>query len=479
MNLIAQKLAEFSEWIWGWPLVGTILLAGILLTFFYRGKYLLHPIFHFKNTYFQIFQKDNKGKGTISGFAAACTALANTIGIGNIGGVASAVASGGPGAVFWLWVADIFGTSLKASEIILAQRYRVKFNKSIDEYVSDRSFVMKNSMGWKKGGYIVAFFVIIFGPWTNVVQSESIQSSIRQAADISSVIILGILGLSVFFTIYKGIRRISELLERVVPVMAIFYVLFGIIIMVVNADKILPSFQSIFIYAFNPAAAKGGFIGATVKESIRYGIARGIYSSDAGTGYGMVVHAPAITDHPVRQSSWGWGEIIGDLVICTVTALIVIVTDSYIKFGEAYSAELTTLAFGEVFGNFGIVLMAIIISVFGWTTIVGMYYSLSKSVNYIFGDTKFNKIATNLYIIYFLAPIVFFSNIKADLLWSITDLISGMYVVLTLVLIVGNLKEIKRLFTDFWYRYLPTLNRGENPPIVSYGVLEERNEEKY
>ena len=118
---------------------------------------------------------------------------------------------------------------------------------------------MKNSMGWKKGGYIVAFFVIIFGPWTNVVQSESIQSSIRQAADISSVIILGILGLSVFFTIYKGIRRISELLERVVPVMAIFYVLFGIIIMVVNADKILPSFQSIFIYAFNPAVCERRF----------------------------------------------------------------------------------------------------------------------------------------------------------------------------------------------------------------------------
>ena len=238
MDMVTQKLAAFSEWLWDWPLVLLIMASGIFLTFFYKGKYITEIKLHFNNTYKKMFQKtEDTGKGTVSGFAAACTAMANTIGVGNIGGVASAIVSGGPGAVFWIWIADLFGISLKASEIILGQRYREKFDESMDEYVCDRSFVMKNSMGWKVGGIILAFFVVVFGPWTNVVQSEAVTSSVAEAFHINSYITLAVLGITVFVTIFGGLKRISGAMERVVPVMAIVY--FGAVLILLQ-NKQLP-----------------------------------------------------------------------------------------------------------------------------------------------------------------------------------------------------------------------------------------------
>lgn len=470
---ITEKLAAFSNWLWDWPLVTLIMVTGVFLTFFYKGRYITKTKFHFNNTYKKMFSKtEDNGKGTVSGFAAACTAMANTIGVGNIGGVASAIVSGGPGAVFWIWIADIFGISVKASEIILGQRFRVKFDESMDEYVCDRSFVMKNSMGWKIGGVILAFFVAIFGPWTNVVQSEAVTSSVAEAFHLNPYITLGILGITVFLTIFGGLKRISSSMERVVPVMAIVYIGATILLLIMNINHIPEALISIFKSAFTPASAAGGFAGATVKQAIRYGIARGVYSSDAGTGYGMVAHAPAIADHPIRQSSWGWGEVMVDLVVCTMTALTVIITKAYIVFPNVTSAHLTTVAFGSVFGVVGTLFMGAAITVFAWTTIIGLYYSCEKSINYIFGDSKYNKIAVKGYMIYFLIPIVFFSNLEANLLWTITDLISGMYIVITVVLIFANIKEIKRLFNDFWDRFLPAKERGENPPVISYGEIE-------
>lgn len=475
MDMVTQKLAAFSEWLWDWPLVLLIMASGIFLTFFYKGKYITEIKLHFNNTYKKMFQKtEDTGKGTVSGFAAACTAMANTIGVGNIGGVASAIVSGGPGAVFWIWIADLFGISLKASEIILGQRYREKFDESMDEYVCDRSFVMKNSMGWKVGGIILAFFVVVFGPWTNVVQSEAVTSSVAEAFHINSYITLAVLGITVFVTIFGGLKRISGAMERVVPVMAIVYFGAVLILLLMNIVNVPQAFLGIIKSAFSPTAAVGGFAGASVRQAIRYGIARGVYSSDAGTGYGMVAHAPAITDHPIRQSSWGWGEVVVDLVVCTMTALAIIITKSYIVYPDITSAHLTTVAFGHVFGNIGTLFMGVAITVFAWTTIIGLYYSCEKSINYIFGDSKFNKIAVRLYMLYFLVPIIFFSNLEADLLWAITDLISGMYVIVTLILIFANLKEIKRLFNDFWYRFLPEKEKGENPPVVSYGEVKNK-----
>ena len=229
----------------------------------------------------------------------------------------------------------------------------------------------------------------------------------------------------------------------------------------------------IFKSAFTPTAAAGGFAGATVRDAIQYGVARGMYSNDAGTGYGMIAHASARTDHPVRQSLWGWGEVFLDtMIVCSITAFTIIMTGSYME-SEATSGALTTFAFTSAYGKIGGQLTAIAIAVFAWTTIIGMYYTCEKSVNYAFGDTETNKKLMPVYMIYYMIPCVVFYNIQADVLWAFTDIISAAYVLITLFFIYARHKEIFRLFDDFWKRFLPAKARGENPPNVSFDCAKE------
>ena len=181
------------------------------------------------------------------------------------------------------------------------------------------------------------------------------------------------------------------------------------------------------------------------------------------------------TDHPVRQSSWGWGEVFLDtIVVCTVTALSILLTNSYIDYPDITSAQLTTVAFKVAYGKFGGYFMAIAIAIFAWTTIIGMYYSCEKSVNYAFGDTKANKIARPFYMVYYMLPCLIFYNIKADMLWAVTDLLSAAYVIITLIFIYTKRKEIFRLFNDFWDRFIPAINRGEHPEKVQYETVEHK-----
>lgn len=193
--------------------------------------------------------------------------------------------------------------------------------------------------------------------------------------------------------------------------------------------------------------------------------------------YGIVAHAAGITDHPVRQSSWGWGEIFLDtIVVCSVTALSLILTNSYIDYPNVTSAQLTTVAFKVAYGNIGGYFLSLAITVFAWTTIIGMYYSCAKSVNYVFGDSNANKIATPIYMVYYMLPCLLFYNIKADLLWAATDLLSAVYVIVTLIFIYSKRKEIMRLYNDFWDRFIPALKRGEYPEKVSYETVEEKGD---
>ncbi len=463
-----EFLADISNFIWDWPMSVVLVGAGILISIMFGFGYQRRVIFHFKNSAGRIF-KESDGKGSISGFGAACVAMANTIGIGNIGGVATAIAAGGPGAVFWMWFSAFFGISTKAAEAILGQRYRERYKESIDEYVCDRSFVMKNSMGWKTGGMILAAFCFTFGPWTNLVQSEAFTASLDEAFGLNTTLTLVILCATVFITIFGGLHRISSAVERLVPIMAIAYILAGIAFLVANASQVPGALYTIVYHAFHPTAAVGGFAGAAVRDTIRYGIARGLYSNDAGTGYGMVAHASARVDHPVRQSSWAWFEVVVDtFVICTMTALIIIVSGAYINHPGVTSGRLTTVAFADSFGYGGAVYLSLAITVFVWTTIVGMYYSCEKAINYFFGDTKLNSIARRIYMVYFLVPVFLFSDLEAELLWIVTDLITASYVIITLLLVFLNRKELRRLYNDFWQRFIPAKKRGENPPIVSY-----------
>lgn len=473
-----NAIADFIYWLSGfmWETWMTILIfgTGLFLSIKFKFSYITKIKFHFKNTFGKMFKK-GEGEGTVSGFAAACTALANTVGTGNISGVASAIVTGGPGAVFWMWVSGLLGMSTKACEIILGQRYRVKYENSMDEYVCDRSFVMKNAFGWKKGAMVLAAFCFLFGPWTCCVQTEAVTSALNEAFSIPPIISVIFIGVTCFAIMFGGLKRISGVVEKVVPIMALIYVLAGLGIMVIYIDKLPSAIGLIFKSAFTPMAPVGGFVGATVRDAVRFGVARGIYSNDAGTGYGIIAHASAKTDHPVRQSSWGWGEIFLDtIVVCSITAISIIITDSYIVHGDITSAELTTVAFKMAYGNAGGWIMGIIIALFAWTTIVGMYYSCAKSVNYFFGDTKANKIANYVYMVYYMVPCLLFFNVQADLLWAFTDILSALYILITLFFIYSKRKVIFGLFHDFWDRFIPAKERGEEPEPVAFETLEKK-----
>ncbi len=472
MQIVENFIYWMADFMWGTWMTVLLVVTGIYLSFKFKFVYITKMKFHFQNTIGKMMKK-GEGEGTVSGFAAACTALANTIGTGNIAGVASAIATGGPGAIFWMWVSGLLGMSTKACEIILGQRYRQKYEKSMDEYVCDRSFVMKNAFGWKKGAMVLAIFCFMFGPWTCCVQTEAVTSSLNEAFHIPPIVSVTVVGITCFAIMFGGLRRIAGVAEKVVPFMALIYIVAGLGVMIIHIDKVPETFAMVFRYAFTPMAGVGGFVGATVKDAVRYGVARGIYSNDAGTGYGMIAHAPAKTDHPVRQSSWGWGEVFLDtVVVCSITAFTILVTNSYID-NDATSAQLATIAFKSVYGHFGGWIIGIVIALLAWTTIIGMYYSCAKSINYAFGDTKANKIANYVYIVYYMIPCLLFYNVQADLLWAFTDILSACYVLITLFFIYAKRKMIFALFNDFWNRFIPALDRGEKPEPCDFKKLEQ------
>ena len=468
-------LTSISDFLWGTWMTVVLVGTGLFLSIRFGFRYNFREIpFNFRNTFGKMFTKSDEGTGTVSGFAAACTAMANTIGVGNIGGVATAVVAGGPGAVFWMWISGLLGMSTKACEIILGQRYRVKYSHSMDEYLCDRSFVMKNALGWKKGAFVLAIACFLLGPWTCCVQTESVTGALQQGFGIPPILSVAVLGITCFVTIFGGLHRISSIMEKVVPFMALIYILGGLGILITHITEVPAAFALIIRSAFTPMAGVGGFAGATVRDAIRYGVARGLYSNDAGTGYGIIAHASAKTDHPVRQASWGWGEVFLDtIVVCSVTALSLILTNVYIDYPGVDSASLTTVAFITAYGAFGGHFMAVAIAIFAWTTIIGMYYSCEKSVNYTFGDSRANKIAVKIYMIYYMLPCVLFYNIDVQSLWAMTDILSAIYILITLTFIYTQQKEIMRLFRDFWFRFLPAKERGENPEPVVYGVYDE------
>ena len=473
--MLLQFLTAVSDFMWGTWMTILLVGTGLYLSIRFGFRYNFRNIgFHFKNTFGKMFQK-GEGTGTVSGFAAACTAMANTIGVGNIGGVATAIVAGGPGAVFWMWVSGLLGMSTKACEIIIGQRYRVKYSESVDEYMCDRSFVMKNALGWKAGAMVLAVACFVLGPWTCCVQTESVTSSLQEGFGIAPLVSVIVLGITCFLTSWGGLKRIASVMEKVIPVMAMVYIIGGLGILVTHITMVPAAFGLIFKSAFTPMAGIGGFAGATVRDAVRYGVARGLYSNDAGTGYGIIAHASAKTDHPVRQSSWGWGEVFLDtIVVCSVTALSLILTNVYVDYPGVDSAQLTTVAFKVSYGTFGGWFMAAAISVFAWTTIIGMYYSCEKSINYAFGDHARSRIATRIYMIYYMLPCVIFYNIDAQSLWAMTDILSAIYILITMTFIYTQQKEIMRLFHDFWDRFIPALNRGEKPEPVSYGSIDEK-----
>ena len=473
MEELVKLTSDISHFLWGSPVPIILIGTGIFATIIFNGSFIVRWVTHFRNTYGRIFNPVG-GTGTVSSFAAACTAMSNTIGTGNIAGVSTAIAAGGPGAVVWMWVTGLLGCSTKAAEIILGQRYRVKFD-NVDEYVCDRSFATRNAFGWRIFPFVLAVLTSLVTPWVCIVQVESVTAACSEAFNANTYLVIGIVGVSVLAVIAGGLRRIAQVMETCIPFMSIAYIVGVVAILFMYYDQIIPTFELIIRSAFSPASAVGGFAGATVRDAMRYGVARGMFSNDAGLGYGIIAHSPATTDHPVRQGSWGWGEVFVDtIVICTMSALAILMTGVYHSRPEASVSSYVTVAFGEAFGFIGSGYAAIIVCLFAWTTIVGTYYASENTVKYLVGDSKWTRPACYGYMLYFIAPGLFFAGLDAALLWNCTDLLNFGYVIITCLLIVYKWRELRRLYTDFYHRFLPAQERGEKPEPVSYATHYEK-----
>ena len=428
MNAFEGLLNSFSEFVWGPVMLSFLLGVGIFLTVGLRAMPWRKTGAAF-GLLWRGRQSDQAGE--ITPFQALMTALSATIGTGNIAGVATAIALGGPGAVFWMWVTALFGMATKYAEAVLAVRYR-----EVDEvgrYVGGPMYYIRSGLGprWRWLAALFALFGMMasFGIG-NMVQANSVADGIHSMFGVDGWVTGTVVTLSVGVVILGGVRRIAVVAGRLVPVMAIAYVAAAMIIILVNLDAVPDAFGLILQHAFTETAAAGGFVGATVWAAIRFGVARGVFSNEAGLGSAPIAHAAARTNNPVNQGMIAMlGTFIDTLVICTMTALVIILTGAWSS-GET-GTGLSALAFHTGLPGVGGYIVAIAEVVFAFTTILGWSYYGERCVEYLFGIRPIL-----IYRVLWLVAIMVGTQIKLDLVWLIADVMNGLMALPNLVALV-------------------------------------------
>ena len=390
----------------------------------------------FKQAFGGIFKRtDEETDGEMTSFQALATAVAAQVGTGNLAGVATAIASGGPGAIFWMWVSALFGMATNFGEAVLAQKY----SEEIDgERTGGPAFYIANGLKNKKiAKFLAVFFavsiIIALGFVGNMVQSNSIATAVHAAFGINKVVI-GI-GTAIFVSLILvgGMSRIASFTELVVPFMALLYIIGSFVILFKNPSTIIPGFKSIFVGAFTTQAAIGGALGVTMKNAVRFGIARGLFSNEAGMGSTPHAHAVAKVKHPAQQGMVAMvGVTIDTLVICTATALINITTGSYLILdanGNGLTGiEMTQKAFELGLGSFGLSFIAIALFFFALTTIIGWYFFGEANIKYLFGAK-----AVGVYRIIVIGFVVLGSVMQVGLVWDLADMFNGLMVLPNLI----------------------------------------------
>ncbi|WP_423188388.1 alanine/glycine:cation symporter family protein [Alkalibacterium sp. f15] len=417
-----DRLMEINKFVndlvWGWPLLILIVGTGIFLTVSTRFMSLTKFGYVMKQTFFKMFKKDQVGEGEITAFQAVSTALAATVGTGNIAGVGTAIAIGGPGAVFWMWVAALFGMATKYGEVVLAIEYREKTEDG--RFVGGPMYYLTKGANMKWLGIVFAVFgaTATFGIG-NMVQSNSVAASLNTTFNIDPLVTGIVLAILVALVTVGGIKKIGKVTEVIVPFMAAIYILGGLIIIVANIELVPSALGTIFSDAFTGTAATGGFVGSTLAMSIRYGVARGVFTNEAGLGSAPIAHAAATTDHPVRQGLWGIFEVFADtLVICTITALVIVMTGAVDTGLDG--AALTTSAFNEgiMFGGY-IVTFGLIF--FAFSTLIGWSYYGERCIEFLFGPK-----AIIFYRMVFIPLIVVGAVGGLRAIWALADTLNGL-----------------------------------------------------
>ena len=440
METIASINSAVNSFVWGVPAMVCILGIGLFLSirtgFIQLRKFGLAM----KETFGKIFTKGSTAEGAISPFQALCTALAATVGTGNIAGVAGAIAIGGPGAVFWMWISALLGMCTKFSEVTLAVHFR-----EIDDtgtYVGGPMYYIKNGLGrnWKWLGWIFALFGIcaVFGTG-NATQVNTITTSIDTA--LTSFGLMGdsgirtlnlvvgiILAVLIAFILIGGVQRIGAVTEKLVPFMAVFYIVLGLGVIVINYKYIPTAIASIFEGAFSPAGVTGGVVGSMFL-AVQKGIARGIFSNEAGLGTGSMAHASADVNHPVRQGFFGIFEVFVDtIVICTMTALIILCGHAQFEYGVPAGAELTIQGFTNTYGNWVTIFTAVAMCCFAFSTILGWGLYGTRCAEFIFGSKSQKPF---LFLYAFVA--ILGATLDLGLIWEIAETFNGLMAIPNLI----------------------------------------------
>lgn len=443
MELILSLNNWLNGVVWGPPMLILIVGTGIYLTM--RLNFLQISRFGYvmKNTFFKMFEKQQLAEGEISSFQALATALAATVGTGNIAGVATAIAAGGPGAIFWMWVSAFFGMGTKFAEIVLAVKYRERTEDGSwaggPMYYITKGLKMK----WLAVAFAAFGALASFGIG-NMVQANSVADAMMTTFGLPKLATGIILTVLSGMVIIGGLKRVATFTEKLVPFMAIFYIVGASVIILTRATMVPAAITSIFANAFTPAAAVGGFLGSTVQRAIRFGVARGVFSNEAGLGSAPIAHAAAKTDHPVRQGLWGVFEVFVDtIVICSLTALAILVTGVWTS-GKS-GAALTTMAFNEGLPGPGGVIVAVGIALFAFSTVIGWGYYGEKCVEYLIG-TKASKVYRYVYLPFIIVGAV--GGLK--MVWDIADTLNGLMAIPNLIALLALSGVVINLTKDFF-----------------------------
>lgn len=429
-----------NNFIWGVPAMICIVGVGLFLSF--RTKFIQIRKFPYamKVTFGRMFKKREASDGALTPFQAVCTALAATVGTGNVAGVAGAIAIGGPGAVFWMWMSALLGMCTKFSEVTLAVHFREK-NKDGD-YVGGPMYYIKN--GLKKHWHWLAYLFSAFGVLTvfgtgNATQVNTITTAIdsalfnynvisEDAAPTLNLIIGIVLAVLIGLILLGGVKRIGQVAEKLVPFMAVFYIILAIGVVVININHVPEVFADIFKGAFNPASVTGGVVGSFFM-SMKKGVSRGIFSNEAGLGTGSIAHACADTRKPVKQGFFGIFEVFVDtIVICTLTALVILCSGVPVGYGQAAGAELTISGFTSTYGGWVSIFTAVAMCCFAFSTIIGWGLYGTRCIEFLF-NSRVNK---PFMLVYSLVAIVG-ATLNLDLLWSVAETFNGLMIIPNLI----------------------------------------------
>ena len=465
LKLVERVNGKVNNFVWGIPMLVLLVGTGILMTLLTRGFQLSHIKHWFANTVGAIFRNKHvmahtgKEDRSISQFQSLCTALAATIGTGNIAGVASAIVSGGPGAIFWMWIVAIFGMMTNFSENVLGIYYRRK--NTAGEWSGGAMYYLRDGLGSFRGcktiGKVLALLFSVFCVLAsfgigNMGQINSIATNMKSAFSIPNWITGALLMIIAALVVVGGLKRIAAVTEKLVPVMAVAYVVGALILVILNAGNVAPAFVSIFKGAFAMKAVGGGIVGSGVKAAVTWGMKRGVFSNEAGLGSSVMVHSNSNVKEPVTQGMWGIFEVFADtLVVCTLTALAVL-TSGLVDLNTGAmltSTEKTAMvaeAFSLEFGAFGSAFIAVAILLFAFSTVLGWSHYGTKAFEYLFG-TK----ATMFYKIIFVVFIMVGATMQLDLAWDLSDTFNGLMAIPNLIGVValsGLVRKITKNYID-------------------------------